>query len=137
MKIGNTLTVIDIAERFEEAAFTLKRLPPVKVQGYFNCWPEVVLSVAEKLQQDRLPQRLGPPPPDAISRMEETIQWMFILSDEDERKLVWMRAENIPWKIIQGRIGCGRTKAWYMWRVAICKIEHHLKTQKNNKNWRR
>lgn len=128
-KIMKKWKVEEVAERFEEAASTVKRLPPVKVQGYFNCWPEVVLSVAEKLKQDRLPQRLGPPPPDAISRMEETIQWMFLLDDEDERKLVWMRAENIPWKLIYNRIGCGRTKAWHMWRVAICKVTYALNRQ--------
>jgi hypothetical protein len=40
-------TVTDIADRFEEAAQTLRRLPPVKIQGYGNNWPDVVLTTME------------------------------------------------------------------------------------------
>lgn len=118
-------TVTDIADRFEEAAQTLKRMPPVKVQGYSNAWPEIVRTVMEQLQADQLPMRLGPPLPDAISRMEETIQWVFWL-EEDERRLVWLRAERVYWKQICWRLGCGRTKAWQMWTVALLKIATRL-----------
>ena len=31
-----------VDERLEEAANVLRRMPPVKVQGYFNLWPRVV-----------------------------------------------------------------------------------------------
>jgi len=118
-------TVTDIADRFEEAAQTLKRMPPVKVQGYSNAWPEIVRTVMEQLQADRLPMRLGPPTPDAISRMEETINWVFWL-EEDECRLVWLRAEGVLWKQICWRLGCGRTKAWQMWTVALLKIATRL-----------
>lgn len=119
-------TVTDIAERFEEAASTLKRLPPHRVQGYFNTWPEIIRSAAELIQSERLPSRLGPPTPEAISRMEETLNWIFWLDDEDERRLVWLRAERVRWKQIQWRFGCGRTKAWQMWTIALLKIATHL-----------
>ncbi len=33
----NGWTIEDVAARFEEAASTGRRLPPVRVQGYFNC----------------------------------------------------------------------------------------------------
>ena len=114
-------TVTDIADRFEEAAQTLKRMPPVQVQGYSNAWPEIVHTVMEQLQAEKLPMRLGPPLPDAISRMEETINWVFWL-EEDERRLVWLRAARVPWRPICWRIGCGRTKAWQMWTVALLKV---------------
>ena len=32
----------DVAARFVEAAETGRRLPPVRVQGYFNVWPTFV-----------------------------------------------------------------------------------------------
>jgi hypothetical protein len=67
-------TVTDVADRFEEAAYTLKRLPPVKVQGFFSTWPPIVRTVAEQLAEERLPMRLGPPSAEAVARMEETIQ---------------------------------------------------------------
>ncbi len=126
-------TVTDVADRFEEAAATLKRMPPVKVQGYFNAWPEVVRTVMEQLQADRLPMRLGPPPADAISRMEETIEWIFFLEDEDERRLIWLRAERVVWKRICWRIGCGRTKAWQMWTVALLRIVTRLNAKQGGR----
>ena len=35
-------TIETVADRFIEAARTAHRLPPVRVQGYFNCWPTIV-----------------------------------------------------------------------------------------------
>ena len=119
-------TVTDVADRFEEAAYTLRRLPPVKVQGYFNAWPPIVRTVMEQLQADRLPMRAGPPSAGAISRMEETIQWIFWLDDEDERRLVWLKAERVRNKQICYRLGCGRTKVWQMWTFALLKIVTRL-----------
>jgi hypothetical protein len=119
-------TVTDVAERFEEAAQTLRRMPPVKVKGYFNVMPPVIRTAMEKLQEDRLPARLGPPTSDAISRMEETIEWIFFLEDETERRLIWLRAERVPWKQICWRIGCGRTKAWQLWVMALLRIVTNL-----------
>ena len=31
-----------VADHFEEAFSTLRKLPPVKAQGYFNTWPDIV-----------------------------------------------------------------------------------------------
>ncbi len=119
-------TVTDVADRFEEAAYTLRRLPSAKVQGYFNVYPEVIRTSIEIMQGDKLPMRLGPPSADAISRMEETIQWIFYLDDEEERRLIWLRAERVVWKRICWRLGCGRTKAWQMWTYALLKIVTRL-----------
>jgi hypothetical protein len=95
------------------------------VQGYSSTWPEIVRTVMEQLQADRLPMRLGPPLPDAISRMEETINWVFWL-EEDERRLVWLRAARVPWRPICWQLGCGRTKAWQMWTIALLKVATRL-----------
>ena len=35
-------SVEQVAERFREAAQTARRLPPVRVQGYFNTWPAIL-----------------------------------------------------------------------------------------------
>lgn len=121
-------TVTDVADRFEEAAQTLRRLPPVKAQGYFNVYPEVIRTSIEVMQGEKLPMRMGPPSSDAISRMEQTLDWIFFLDDEDERRLVWLRAEGVYWKQICWRIGCGRTKAWQMWTYALLKIVTRLNT---------
>jgi uncharacterized phage-like protein YoqJ len=83
-------------------------------------------TVLEQLQQEPPKLYLGPPQADAITRMEETIQWIFYLDDEAERRLILLRAERVPWKIICGRIGCGRTKAWQMWVIALLRISTRL-----------
>lgn len=116
------ITVLDVRRRFESAVYTLKRLPPVRVMGYKCVWPEIILSEAEKLQADKLPLRLGPPLASAISEMEETIQWIFFLDDELERRLVWLRAARVPWKPIVDRLGYCRTTLHYRYRAAIYTI---------------
>ena len=129
MKQPKKWTVTDVADRFEEAAQTLRRMPPVKVQGYFNVYPDVIRTSIDLMQADVLPMRLGPPSAEAISRMEETIQWIFYLDDEEERRLVWLRAERVVWKRICWRLGCGRTKAWQMWTYALLKIVTRLNSK--------
>ena len=122
-------TVTDVADRFEEAVQTLHRLPRVGVQGYFNAMPEVIRTAAETLQEEKLPMRLGPPSAEAISKMEEVLEWIWWLDDEDERRLVWLRAERVVWKRICWRLGCGRTKAWQMWTYSLLKIVTRLNTK--------
>ena len=126
-------TAIDVVKRFESAVYTLKRLPPVRVMGYKTQWPAVMLTEAEKLQADKLPLRLGPPSAQAIAEMEETIQWIFFLDDEAERRLIWLRAARVPWKPICYRIGCGRTKAWQMWTIALLKIAMRLNAKQRGR----
>jgi hypothetical protein len=128
MRERRKYTVTDVAERFEEAAHTLHRLPRVGVQGYFNAMPEVIRTAAETLQEEKLPMRLGPPSAEAISKMEEVLEWIWWLDDEDERRLVWLRAERVVWKRICWRLGCGRTKAWQMWTYSLLKIVTRLNT---------
>lgn len=124
-------TMVDIIDRFEEAVYTLKRLPPARVMGYKTLWPPIILTVMEQLQADKLPMRLGPPSAGAISRMEETIQWIFYLDDEEERRLVWLRAARVPWKPIYRRLGCGRTTAHYRYRIALFKIATRLNAKQS------
>jgi hypothetical protein len=135
MKMKNW-TVTDVADRFEEAVYILRRLPRVRVQGYFNLWPEVLRTSAEQLQSDKKDFKLGPPAADAISRMEETILWMFLLDSEEERRLVWLRAARVPWKRICIRFGWGRTKAWHVWTVALLKIATQLNVKPRAQNVR-
>jgi hypothetical protein len=124
-------TVTDVADRFEEAASTLRRLPAVHVQGYFNLMPDVVRTSVEIMQMEPEERRAGPPTAEAISRMEEVLDWIFLLENEEERRLVWLRAERVYWKQICWRLGCGRTKAWQMWTYALLKITTRLNTSQS------
>jgi hypothetical protein len=64
-------------------------------------------------------------PPEAIDRMDETLQWLCWLEPE-ERRLLWLRAAGMPWKWITHRLGIGRTTAWQRWTMALLKITTRL-----------
>jgi len=80
--MGDKWTHEKVADHFEEAIQTLKRLPPVKVKGYFNVWPEVVHTPNELMFQEAFPIRLRAAP-DAISRLEQTFEWMTWIEVEE------------------------------------------------------
>lgn len=122
----NKWTAKDVADRFEQAIYTLKRLPPVKVQGYFNLWPAIKYTQREIWEMEKLPMRLGPPSAQAISRMEETLEWITWLDEVDERRLIWLRASKVRWKVICARIGADRSTAWRYWVIALTKIATRL-----------
>ncbi|WP_456291312.1 DUF6362 family protein [Ralstonia mannitolilytica] len=74
-------TVERVAERFREAAITAHRLPPVRVQGYFNTWPAIRRMPWETLGAEPSIRRF-PPSPEAIERMLETMRWVLWLEEE-------------------------------------------------------
>jgi hypothetical protein len=114
-----------VEARLEEAASTLRRLPPVKVQGYFSVWPQILHDADDKRDWETDVIRLGPPDPAAISRMEETLEWFRWLTP-DENRLVWLRAGKEPWKVICARMGCCRTLVWRRWAFALAKVAYRL-----------
>ena len=114
-----------VEERFEEAAFTLRRLPDSRVPGYFNTWPQVVRSAYEAFGYDRARMPRIAPSPGAIARMEETFTWLLWLGADDAR-IVWLRAENVPWKPICWRVGLTRQTAWRRWVAALQTVATRL-----------
>lgn len=118
--VNRIWTADDVADHFEEAFRTLRKLPPVRVQGYFNAWPAVVRTPREVADMEHEPMRVWPSSA-AISRLEQTFDWMLWV-EEAERKLIWARAARVPWKQITGELGCDRTTAWRRWQIALTKI---------------
>ncbi len=114
----NDWTIEDVAARFEEAASTGRRLPPVRVQGYFNTWPIIVRKEWEAFAADEHVYRPFPPTPDAVDRMLETMKWVQWLEVE-QRHLVWMRAKRYGWRDITIRFACDRSTAWRRWQRAL------------------
>ena len=110
-------TMDDVAARFNEAVETARRLPRVRVQGYFNVWPEFKREIWES-NGDVDDYRPFPPTPQAIDRMLETMRWVQWLEVE-QRHLIWMRAKHYEWKFICRRFGCERTTAWRRWQRAL------------------
>ncbi len=116
------LTEQHVEERIKEAVRTLRRLPEEKAKGYASMWPAIKRDPLEILNMEKLPFRLGPPMADEIDRMDEVLfVWLKWLEPE-ERRLVWMKAERVRWKVICTVLGIGRTTAWTRYQASLTRI---------------
>jgi hypothetical protein len=125
-----------VEERLIEAADVLKRLPEVRVQGYFSLWPKIAYEFSDLVGQEPRATRRPPPSPQAISRMEATLPWLAWL-ESDDAKLVWARAERTPWKAICWRFGIARATANRRWEYAISVITWRLNRRPLPTKWSR
>jgi hypothetical protein len=114
-----------VEERVVDAAQVMRRLPPVRVPGYFSTWPRALVEFADLVGQQPEPMRLPPPSPAAISRMEEALGWLRWLEGEDA-KLVWARADRTQWKAICWRFGIARATAHRRWQYGLSVIAWRL-----------
>lgn len=109
-----------VEERIREAERTLRKLPEERIQGYFSAWPAIKHDAVELLNMEKKVH--FPPLPEEITEMEVVLfKWLPIL-EPVERKIVWLRAERVPWKVICVTFGVGRTKGWEMYKCALGKI---------------
>jgi hypothetical protein len=120
-------TVKAVEEHFEEAILTLKKLPPIIQKNYFNSWPDIIYSPNELIFQEKKPMQMRATP-EAISRLEQTFEWMTWLEVE-ERKLIWKRAAKIRWKTICWELGFSRATIWRRWNIACTKIATALNSR--------
>lgn len=111
-------TALLVEDRLEEAADTLSRLPDEHVRGYFSTWPPVIRDYWEAFGREDVRLRRGPPSPAAIDRMDETMTWLRWLEPDDAR-LVWARAEGLPWKSACYRFGLSRAAIWRHWVASL------------------
>ena len=95
----------------------LDRLPEPRAPGLYSLWP----LPPNVPSGDTAGTRAAAPPPAAIDRLDEVLVWLAWLEPE-ERRLVWLRAEGLPWKRISHRFGIGRTTAWQRWTIGLLKI---------------
>ena len=117
--------VDDVANRFTEAARTARRLPPVRVPGYFSVWPAVVRTEYERVAGGDAPPLRFPPSPKEVDQMLEVMRWVQWL-DVDQRKLVWMRAKRYRWAEIATCHGCVVRTAQRRWDMAMWIVTQSL-----------
>jgi hypothetical protein len=98
----------NVEEQMRSAVRTLRRMPPVKVQGYYSAWPDIVRDDREIMAMAKEPLRVRPSAHD--------------IQELEERRLLWARANRIPWKMVCGELGVGRTKAWEIYKHTLGKI---------------
>jgi hypothetical protein len=123
-----TWTPSIIEERFVEAADVMKRLPDVRVPGFYSLWPKALHEFADLVGQEPPRLRRPPPTPAAISRMEETLGWLAWLEPTDA-KILWLRANGERWKLVCCKVGLGRAAANERWLYALCVIAWRLNRQ--------
>jgi len=131
-------TVEMVEDRLVEAAVVMRRLPSVRLPGYFNTWPKMLIEFADRVGQQPEPMRLPPPSAAAISRMEESLQWLRWLEAEDA-KLLWARADCTPWKAICWQFGVARATAHRRYQYGLSVIAWQLNgrqlPRKRSKNY--
>lgn len=90
-----------IRAALEEAAETLRRLPPGVRRPRLTSWPDVVRDSAGLLgpsAEGRV--RPAAPTPGAIDRMDRVLAWL-LACDAEARRLVWARACRVPWRRLE------------------------------------
>jgi hypothetical protein len=118
-------TMEEVAARFTEAAETGRRLPPVRVQGYFNSWSMLAFHVPDRYPDPQRICRPMPPSPAAIDQMLEVMRWVQWL-DPESRHIVWMRADRCEWPQIARRFGCAVRTAQRRRDRALLIVTEHL-----------
>ncbi len=119
-------SIDEIKDILETAAYVDRLLPAVRVPKYRCCMPDIIYTQQEIAFMDRRPVRLRPTQ-EQISLWEMVIlEWMPLL-EIYERRLVWKRANRIPWKILCREFGLCRTRLMIKYDKAIVKIEFYLR----------
>ena len=65
--MAETVTPSIVEERFIEAADVMKRLPEVRVPGFYSVWPKAMHEFADLVGQEPARLKRPPPGPDAIA----------------------------------------------------------------------
>ena len=123
-----------VEDHLAEAADVMRRLPPIRVQGYFSTWPAIVRDFADRVGCEPQRMRRPPPSPDAITRAETTLLWLRWLEVEDAR-LVWMRAERARWREICQTFGIARSTANRRYDYALAVIVWRLERRPLPRAW--
>lgn len=120
--MGNVMMTIDeIKKKLAFAAKVLRALPGERVRGFISSWPQVLYTTEELLTQE-VREKCYHPTAVEISEMEKILEWLKPL-DAFETRLVWRRANHVPWKILSDELGYHRSKLDEKYRIALAKVQ--------------
>lgn len=119
------VTVDDLKARLAEATETMRLLPQVGPKGHRALWPFVIHDPQDAYGWDHAEAKPGPPSSLAITRMDECLEWLRQLSGTKAR-IVWWRAENVPWKVVCKRIGKKRNWANTVYKQSLKLMMKHF-----------
>lgn len=119
-----------IKYNLETAAYIDRLLPAVRAPKYRCCMPDIIYTEQEKIFMDKKPLKIRPNQ-EQISLWERVIfEWLPVLS-VDERRLVWKRANRIPWKLLCREFGISRQGLSKNYNMALAKIAGAILGRKN------
>lgn len=96
----------------EEAAEIHRCIPEVRVPGYHSMWPDTLKDDWERYY-DMLyaRRRRNYALPKQVDFMEEVMRWLRWLNVIEQR-VIWARANNIPWKVLEHDFNSSKTTLW-------------------------
>lgn len=94
----------------KDAAKAMRALPAVKVQGYFSTWPDTPDETWFKAEGSTDKPRFRPTPRqiDQAFYVMEWLRWPSMM----ERKIMWDRANRVPWKVMEHTYQSARSTLW-------------------------
>ena len=104
----------------EKCAEIMRRMPSAKVQGYRSYWPDIVHSYEERCQWENTKPFVAPNKVE-IAFMEQVLEYYRPL-DPFETKLVWLRSERCPWKVVCKKMGYCRSQLSVKYDEALAKM---------------
>ena len=108
-------TMEAVEARLIEAVDTLKRIPVPDIQRTVTRWPDVVRDSREAYGYAAVGFRPAPAAPDAIARLDRTLEWLRWLP-RDAQRIAWARASGVSWRRIAHFAGKvpNTCRAWYL-----------------------
>ena len=119
------ITLEQIKQDIETAAYVERLMPSVRPPKYRNCMPEIVYTPLELYFMEIIPPKVNPTHEQIEIWERVVMEWLPILSPK-ESKLLWKRANHIPWKLLSKEFGIERTQIWKVYRNAINKIYFYV-----------
>ena len=114
---GEMKEISEIKQDLEFAAEVMRALPPVKVQGYGRSWPDFIQE--EVKEKNKIFYR---PSGADIEQMDKILEWLRPLNAEETR-LVWQRANHVPWKKLCNDFKAHRSKLSEKYNIALAKVQ--------------
>ena len=115
-----------IKSDLETAAYVERLLPPVRAPKYRCCMPDIVYTPQEIIFMEKKPLKIRPNQEQIALWECVVLKWLPILSAE-ERRLVWKRANRIPWKLLCREFGVSRQMLAVRYERALIKIQYGCK----------
>lgn len=110
-----------IKDDLETAAYIDRLLPAVRAPRYRCLMPDIIYTAQEMIFMDKKPLKIRPNQEQIALWECVALEWLPLLT-VDERRLVWKRANRIPWKLLCREFGISRQGLSKNYNIALAKI---------------